>query len=129
MTDKLAILSNAYGCIRRGDIAGFFEHFDDDAILFEASCLPYGGEHRGKDAAMLALKTIGRTWTDVHFDILEIMAGERYAIAHAHFAARARITGKPISMPLTEIWGFEGGKVNSLRPMYFDTAALVAALT
>lgn len=127
-TDKLAIVSEAYASFGRGDIDGFFKHFDANARLVEAPSLPYGGVHVGKEAGTKALMAIGEAWTDIKFDITEIIAGEKMVCAYGAFSATGRTSGKSVTMPLAEIWEFEGNTVKAVTPIYFDTAEAVAAL-
>jgi ketosteroid isomerase-like protein len=126
--DKTTIVTEAYASFGRGDVPGFFKNFDEDSLFSEAPSLPYGGDFRGPKASADALMAIGKYWKDIQYDMVEVVSGERVVIVYGMFAATSRETGKTISMPLTEVWEFDGNRVKSLTPMYFDSAAAAAAL-
>lgn len=127
-TDKMKIAGDAYASFARGDLPGFFANFDENSLLIEAPSLPYGGDHRGPEGGTKALMQIGGAWTDIQYDLVDMVAGEKIVVAYGIFSATSRKSGKKVSMPLAEVWEFNGDKVKSVTPLYFDTAAAAEAL-
>ena len=127
--DKMTIVRNAYASFLSGNIPGFLATFDDDSVLIEAASLPYGGEYRGRAAIGGLLADMAAAWDGIGFAIQEIVEGDRLVIAYGQFTAIGRATGKAIAFPIAEVWEFDGDKVKSLTPVYFDTVAALAALS
>lgn len=125
---RLGRVEKAYAGFRAGNLEDFLDPFDDDSIIIEAASLPYGGTYRGRDAIRAALMQIGEVWTNLSYDIEEIIAGRNYVIAYGDLHITARSTGRALSFKLAEVWRFEGERLISLQPLYFDTAEAISAL-
>lgn len=126
--DKIATVKAAYAGFFAGDLAAFLRNFDGESVLIEADSLPYGGTFRGPAQCGQALGGIARAWRDIDFRIVEYTAGGAFVIVYGIFTATGRSSGATISQPLVEVWEFDGSRVVSLRAIYADTAAVVAAL-
>lgn len=125
---RLEQVEKAYAGFRAGSLGDFLAPFDDDSVMIEASSLPYGGTYRGREAIGAALMQIVEVWTDLSYDIEEIIAGRNYVIAYGDLHVTARSTGRVMSFKLAEVWRFEGERLISLQPLYFDTADAISAL-
>jgi predicted ester cyclase len=96
--------------------------------LIEAQGLPYGGVYRGLASIRAALTSIRGYWTDVEFEIIDILANDMHAMAYARFAATGVKSGKRVEFPIVEVWKIASTRVISLTAVYFDTAAAAAAI-
>jgi ketosteroid isomerase-like protein len=72
---RLERVEKAYAGFRAGSLADFVAPFDDDSVMIEASSLPYGGTYRGREDIAAALMQVGEVWTNLSYDIEEIIAG------------------------------------------------------
>lgn len=128
MRDKIAQITSAYAGFRSGDPSEFLACFDEESVLIEAPSLPYGGEFRGPENVMRFMAQLMEVWTDIDFRLTDIVGNDRLVIAYGNWAATSRTTGRRVAMPMSEVWEFDGDRVLSCTPIYFDTAAAVAAL-
>ena len=67
-------------------------------------------------------------WADIHYDEIDVLAGELHVMVYGRFAAAGRKSGKKVDLPLVEIWRIEAGLVISVTAVYFDTALIAAVL-
>lgn len=111
-----------------GDVAAMATYLRDDAVIYEAETLPYGGEYTGPQGLHDVLSRVMGTWSDVSFEIAHFLASDKAAAAFGTFHVTSRDTGKKTSFKLCEVWEFEDGKVTSVSPVYGDTALALRAL-
>jgi ketosteroid isomerase-like protein len=122
------IVADAYASFLRGNLEGFLAHFDDSSQLIEAQGLPYGGVYSGVASIRAALISIRGFWTDIEFEILDILSNDVHVIAYARFAGAGMKSGKRVELPIVEVWKMESSRVRSLTALYFDTAVAAAAI-
>ena len=113
-------LTRAYEFLAAGNIDGWWSIFDLDVVFDEAPCLPYGGTHRGLEAAKKANGDIFEAYDWSRAVIEDIAASGDMTIAYLQFSCRGRATGKKTSFPITELYQFRDGKVIEWRACYFD---------
>jgi ketosteroid isomerase-like protein len=123
-----ALLEEIYDAFFAGDLERWFTFIDEGSALIEVDCLPYGGAHRGVAAIRAAIDQILTCWDEGRFEIDEIYASEKSAIAYGTMHWTARATGRSVSFPLAEHWTFDGRKVRNVTPVYGDTALVLSAL-
>lgn len=123
-----AIVASAYEAFFKGDFAGFFENFADDAVIIEAESLPYGGEYRGRERGTEVLLQIFGSWDDLAIDMEEVLASPTMVAAVGRLKGKSKTTGTPIDFSIVELWRFREGKVVAVEPVYADTFAAIAAM-
>jgi ketosteroid isomerase-like protein len=99
----------------------------DDFTVVEAESLPYGGVWRGIDGHRRMMEQLYATWEITAFEIEGVAVGETHATTLMTMAATARRSGQALVMRICEVLQMEGGRIRSITPHYFDTAAIVAA--
>ena len=118
-----------YAAVARGDwdeVAGFMA---DDLVIHEPASLPYGGEWRGRDALQRLYAHVMGYWEEPVVKWMELVGGERYAVALLHFTVTAKSSGKRFETHIAEVTEFDdAGKMASMRIHYFDTAHMVEQL-
>lgn len=114
-------VEQAYAGFFSGDLDAFFEHFDDNGEIIEASSLPYGGVYKGRAEATRALMLIQQAWGDISIDFEYFLPGPNIVAAIGQMRGKARSGGAALDMPLIELWRFEQGRVVSISPIYGDT--------
>lgn len=97
-----------------------------DFVLYEAECLPFGGEWRGKDALQRCATAMYGTWADTTTDILDITGGDIHAVTVVKLTMTSKRTGETFSQTINECGAFEGGLLKELRIHYFDPAEVAA---
>ena len=116
------LVDDAYAALfERGDLDGFLADFNEDSMMIEAESLPYGGTFRGRAAIKAAIERVFGYWRDFAYDLDAITNSEEYVIAYGRFRATSIKTGKPIDMPLAEVWHIRDGRVVMINPVYSDT--------
>ena len=98
----------------------------DDFVLYEADCLPFAGEWRGKDALQRCAAAMYGTWADAKVDIHDITGGDTHAVTVLTLTMHPKDGSEPFSQTVCEMGEFEGGKMKSLRIHYFDAAEVAA---
>lgn len=114
-----------YAHVERGEwdrVAGFMA---EDFVIHEPSSLPYGGEWRGRDALQRLYAHVMGYWIDPAVAWLELLGGERHAVALLHFTVTAPGTGNRFSQHIAEVTTFaDDGLMQSMRIHYFDTGEM-----
>ncbi len=97
-----------------------------DFVLYEAECLPFGGEWRGKDALQRCAAAMYGTWADAKVDIHDITGGDSWAVTVLTLTMTSKRTGETFSQTVNEAGTFEDGLLKELRIHYFDAAEVAA---
>lgn len=126
--ENLRKVEKAYAGFFSGDLDAFFEHFDDNGEIIEASSLPYGGVYKGRAEATRALMLIQQAWDDISIDFECFLPGPNIVAAIGQMRGKARSGGAALDMPLIELWRFDQGRVMSISPIYGDTHLALAIL-
>jgi uncharacterized protein len=126
LQNRQAIVA-ALRSIGAGDPSPFWALFDPNVEFHEADCLPFGGVHKGAEAARRAHASI-RDYFELSPVLKQVLAGGDLVIAHIVVAMRAHITGKNATFPVNEIYQFRDGKIVNWRVLYFDSHLAVSLL-
>ena len=97
-----------------------------DFVLYEAECLPFSGEWRGKDALQRCAAAMYGTWAEAKVDIHDITGGDTHAVTVLTLTMTPKDGGETFSQTVCEMGEFEGGLMKSLRIHYFDAAEVAA---
>ncbi|MEL7218743.1 MAG: nuclear transport factor 2 family protein [Pseudomonadota bacterium] len=97
-----------------------------DFVLYEAECLPFGGEWRGKDALQRCAAAMYGTWAEAKVDIHDITGGDTWAVTVLTLTMTSKRTGETFSQTVNEAGTFEGRLLKELRIHYFDAAEVAA---
>lgn len=91
-----------------------------DFVLYEADCLPFAGEWRGKDALQRCAAAMYGTWAEAKVDIHDITGGDTHAVTVLTLTMTPKGGGETFSQTVFEMGEFEDGLMKSLRIHYFD---------
>ena len=111
-----------------GDVEGFWAIYDPDVVFYEASCLPYGGEHRGIEAARAAHLQIEEVFGNLKSVFEAVLAAEDIVILYQTITFTVRENGNSGTMPVAELFRFRDGKVVEWRAHYFDACMVAKAI-
>lgn len=112
-----------------GDFGPIAETLDPDCVLHQPLSLPYGGEWRGPAGFRAWMEAFGAVWS--HLEVrnpLFYPSGEDVIVSRSHVHATARLTGRPVDWPLMQFFRVRDARIVELRPFYWDTATLLAAI-
>jgi uncharacterized protein len=121
-------IMRAYESLAAGNVDAWWSVFDPDVVFHEAACLPYGGTHRGLDAAKKANAGIFEAYDWSKAVIEDIAASGNMTIAYLDFSCRGKATGRTTSFPIAELYRFCNGKVVEWRACYFDVTLALDVL-
>ena len=97
-----------------------------DFVLYEAECLPFGGEWRGKDALQRCAAAMYGTWAQAKVDIHDITGGDTWAVTVLTLTVTSKRSGETFSQTVNEAGRFEDGLLKELRIHCFDAAEVAA---
>ena len=97
----------------------------EDLRIEQAQSLPFGGVYLGWAGYLDVTQKLFGKMRKVHLELIDTWDGQqRSLVAHFMLSAISKRTEEKISMPLLEIWEFEGNKVSAITPFYRDTYLL-----
>lgn len=114
--------------LEAGNWDAFWAIFDPDVTFYEAACLPYGGAHRGLEAAKRAYGRIGETF-EINAIMEAVLAAGDIVILYQTVNARVRANGNKVTFPVSELFRFVDGKVIEWRALYFDSDMVAKAIS
>ncbi|HVU72386.1 MAG TPA: nuclear transport factor 2 family protein [Mycobacteriales bacterium] len=105
----------------------------DDSVSHEPPSLPYGGEHRGRDAIVALCQTITSLWGvgDIKGMPWMVVEGDEHSakvVTGAHFGATAHATGNEFEVRVAELYTIVDGKITEAVIHYWDTKTMCEAL-
>ncbi|QCP50354.1 nuclear transport factor 2 family protein [Trinickia violacea] len=124
-----AVMKRFYDAVFSSDWAAVETLVSKNLIVYEADGMPYRGEYRGfEELKTLVAKVMGY-WDDLNIEVKAITSGGGYVVGVLQFSGTSKSTGSKISMPIAEITEFDKGLISSIKPVYWDTTAISAAIT
>lgn len=113
-----------------GDELGTVLSFlDPDIKVIEAGSLPYAGVYVGHDGFCRLARTMKETWEFRPGKTFEFVASGDRVVVLTLGQAVARATGVEIEWRLSEVCTLANGLITEIRPFYWDTAAVAAAVS
>ena len=122
------VLTAALDRLLKGDDESFWKIFDPEVTFYEASCLPYGGAHKGLDETKRAYADMCSHFSAMHSLLEAVMASRDIVILYQTITFEAAATGKTGTLPVAELFRFRDGKVIEWRAHYFDACLVADAL-
>jgi ketosteroid isomerase-like protein len=123
-----ALLVGALEQIEAGNFEAFWDIYDPDVTFFEASCLPYGGAHRGLEATKRAYAQLSATFSEMKSVMEAVLASRDLCILYQTISFRTAKAGVAASFPVCEVFRFRNGKVIEWRACYFDACLMANAI-
>ena len=133
VTDEIAernrkTLLNGLTALMGGNEEAFWSIYDPNVVFYEASCLPYGGTHKGLEAAQRAHAQIHQVFSEVRAEFEAILAAEDIVIIYQTINFRVRTNGNSGSFQVAETFRFRNGKVVEWRALYSDACLVSQAI-
>jgi ketosteroid isomerase-like protein len=122
------LLVGALEQIEAGNFEAFWDIYDPDVTFYEASCLPYGGAHRGLEATKRAYAQLSATFSEMKSVMEAVLASRDLCILYQSISFRTAEAGIAASFPVCEVFRFRDGKVIEWRACYFDACLMAKAI-
>ena len=119
---------SAYLASGADDFAGIAATLDPEVVIYQPASLPYGGTWRGHRGFEAWMQAFAQQWSSLEVRDAELYPNGDVIVSRSHVYAVAKSTGKAIDWPLLQFFRVRQNKIFELRPFYWDTAALLAAL-
>lgn len=128
-TDPRAVIQRYTMAVLRQDWETVGSLLTDDSVSHEPPSLPYGGEHRGRDAIVALCQTIVGLWGVVGVEGMPwiVCEGEQ-VVTGAHFTAKAHASGEEFEVRVAEKYTVVDGLITEAVIHYWDTKAMCEAL-
>ena len=110
------------------DFAGIAATLDPECVIYQPASLPYGGEWRGHAGFEAWMKAFAQQWSALEVKDSELFPHGDVVVSRSHVYAKARATGRDVDWPLLQFFRMRNARILELRPFYWDTAQIVAAL-
>ena len=124
-SSKVAILEKFLELGRSRELTALEAMVTEDLRIEQAQSLPFGGVYLGWAGYLDVTQKLFGKMRKVHLELIDTWDGQRRSlVAHFMLDAISKRTKEKISMPLLEIWEFEGNKVSAITPFYRDTHLL-----
>lgn len=120
------LLADIYRLAGERDWDGVAARLHPDVVIYEAECLPFGGEWRGRDALQRLSAAMYSSWAEAKVEIHEIIGGENYAAVILSLTMTSKKTGRTFTQTISEVGRFEAGLLREHRIHYFDAAEIAA---
>jgi hypothetical protein len=122
-------LKQGYGAFAQGDLDGATANFADDIRWEnpEAPQLPNSGVTEGRDAVKQLFARLAEYWESFSITPDEFHESGDTVIVLSHAEAKAKETGKEVTLPWVHIWRFRDGKATEVQALT-DTALAADAL-
>lgn len=113
-----------------GDWSYLAANITEDFTVHEAEGMPYKGEYKGITGFQSLLAEMTNTYFDnLDFKLLDMAASEERLMAHWRISGKVKSNGKPIDVEIAEITFLKNGKVDKIKPFYWDTKAISEAFS
>lgn len=118
------LLASIYDSARSGDWEVLLGLFDPGVVLYESEALPVGGTYRGIDEVGAVLARLSTVLDGGSLEVEYICADEHHAVA----SLRVRFADGSGETRISEHVTIRDGVAVELRPFYWDTDAVNAAI-
>jgi len=113
-----------YEAVQNADVESFFSRCDPNMVIHEASSMKVGGIYRGMEELGGLLGQLAGLYDMTTINMERIVAGDEYVVAMGSFMT----ADHSYQVKITEWWQIKDDKVVEVRPFYWDTQELNAAL-
>jgi len=129
-SNAMEVVERFEALFMEGDLQKVLEVVGEDIVTYEAPSLPYAGAHVGHEGWLQLAAAFTDTWEptgELHCEFLD--CGNNVVAARVELDVVARSTGKPVQLRIAEFHKVRGGKIRETTIYYWDTAAMLEALT
>jgi uncharacterized protein len=110
------------------DLTEVLSHLHPDIEIIEAASLPYAGIWRGHAGFLELAAYFQETWRFLPGKTFEYVADDDRVVVLTLGRAVAKPTGREVEWRLAEVFVVREGLIAEIRPFYYDTAAITAAV-
>jgi len=87
LDQKMQMVRDAFDAFKRGDMKGLTDYWTDD-FVWHAHGSVFGGDFKGKEAALGAIARYPQQFQDIKLDIHDIVANDSHVVALVNTSAK-----------------------------------------
>jgi ketosteroid isomerase-like protein len=122
---NLQLVQALFDATGKGDWAAAESMLTDDFFVTEAGTLPFAGTYRGRGALQELFQIVMNAAGVTGLDVQQITAGGDWVVALIEMTLGGPPTAR---VALAETFRVRDGKVCEIRPYYFDSRPITAAV-
>lgn len=122
------IFADALERMAGGDAEAFWDIFDPDVVFHEATCLPYGGAYRGIEETRRGYMAMCAAHSQMSSQQEALLASGDLVILYQTITFTVAANGRKGTLPVAEMFRFQGGKVIEWRALYSDPCYVAGLL-
>ena len=128
--ENIETVRRLFQAVEERDLAGTLAVYDPEIVIREASFLPYGGIHHGREGAKQHGMGAAFAWDkfqpgdEKRLDAVFLDAGDRVVVLF-RLKGLAVNSGKKIDVPVVGVYRVRGGKVVESQMFYSDTTEIM----
>ena len=118
-----ALIQNIYDSAARGDVQPLFDAMAEDFTACENESLPWGGVYKGRDANVKLVTQLAKYLDFSQLKMHHFAVDRDLVIAYGSVVWRGEKGDESLTVPLAECYVIRDGKMVSIHPFFWDTAA------
>lgn len=122
------VIQSIYEMGKTGDFETMLSFMDHDLVIHEADSLPYGGTYHGPEGFRRLITAVFQTFRSFEVEVDGMLSDGDQVIAMLRLKLGLKDSDRVFETRVAEYWRLRDGKAIELRPFYWDTAALAAAV-
>lgn len=123
---NVEVVELGYEHFNHGDLGWVLAHLDPEIVWEDARQMPDARVYRGLGEVRSFLRSFGRHWEEIRFELEELREVEDSLLAFVHFVGRGKASGAEVDAHLVHVWELENLKVLRIRT-FFDREEAVRA--
>ena len=123
---NVEVVELGYERFNHGDLGWVLAHLDPEIVWEDARQMPDARVYRGLEEVRRFLRSFGRHWEEIRFELEELREVENSVLAFVHFVGRGKASGAEVDAHLVHVWELENLKVLRIRT-FFDREEAVRA--
>jgi hypothetical protein len=118
-----ALIRNIYDAAARGDVQPLFDAMAPNFTAYENASLPWGGVYRGREENVKLVTQLAKYLDFSKLTMHHFAVDRDLVIAYGSIVWRGEHGDQALTVPLAECYVIENGKMVSIHPFFWDTAA------
>ena len=129
MSQKLLdIVNTMYAALPAKDFATFEANSTPDFLVVEADSLPFAGAYVGMSGFAELVGKVFSLFSTFEPTLTDMAVSDSRVMVWVDMKLTGAESGKTVTMPMIEVFTFEGDKVKEIRPFYFEPDAIKSIL-
>lgn len=114
-----------YQALAQANLAKVLALLDEGVVVQQAASLPYGGTFHGRQGFIAHRSLLVATW-EIYLKVPALfLTGENDIVVVGDLQGRGRRAGRSLTIPFTDHWQQQEGRITQIRMFDWDTAQLL----